>query len=541
MLYTFLKSRATALVPASVAAALVVLGATLGPAVPAQAATALAVRPPVYTGNYIVRWRDGSQTVNTPADTLRIRNVESNTGLTLAVKRPMAGTLQLITVKDSRGDDPETVARRLRDDPRVADAVPDRWLRLHDTIPNDPEFAANQPYLGPPSQVVGGVNLPRAWDRTRGSSNIVIAVVDTGFLPHPDLASRIIPGFNFVSSNGAARSGDATDTGDFVPSGTTCPDGTAGPQPSSWHGTRVASVLGAVTNNGLGIAGVDWSARIQPVRVSGQCGALLSDTVDGMRWAGGLSVPNVATNPTPARVVNVSLGGGTCSSIEQQAVNDLNAAGVIVVAATGNSAGAVEAPADCSGVVAVTAHANDGENASFANVGPQVTLSAPGGGCGNSKVATILGVVTCTAPGGQSFIRTLSNDGATTVGNYTIVNSQGTSFSTPMVSGVVALMLSLNGSLTPAQVTTALRNSARPHPANTFCTTGNNAGSCGAGLLDADAALTAAVNTTAAPAPAPSSGGGGGGGGALAPWSAALLLMIGLGGFATRRRTMKRA
>jgi len=537
MLYTFLKSRAMDAVPAALVAIGATLGAALGPALPAHADSSLAARPaPVYTGNYIVRWRDGSQTIDTAADTARIRKVESNTGLTLGVKRPMAGAMQLLTVKDSRGDDPETVAKRLRNDPRVADAVPDRWLRLHDTIPNDPEFATNQTYLGPPTQVVGGVNLPRAWDRTRGSSNIVIAVVDTGFLPHPDLASRIIPGFNFVSSNGAIRSGDATDTGDFVPSGTNCPDGTTGPQPSSWHGTRVASVLGAVTNNSLGIAGVDWSARIQPVRVSGQCGALLSDTVDGMRWAGGLSVPNVPANPTPARVVNVSLGGGTCSSIEQQAVNDLNAAGVIVVAATGNAAGAVEAPADCSGVVAVTAHANDGENASFANVGPQVTLSAPGGGCGNSKVATILGVPTCTTPGGQSFIRTLSNDGATTTGNYVIVNSQGTSFATPMVSGVVALMLSLNGSLTPAQVTTALQNSARPHPANTFCTTGNNVGKCGAGLLDADAALTAAVNTSPSPAPAPSPSGGGGG--AMSPWSAALLLTIGVAGFATRRRVV---
>jgi len=535
MLYTVLKSRAMAAV-AAVPAALIAIGATLGPALPAHADASRARPAPVYTGNYIVRWRDGSQTVDTAADRARIRNVESSTGLTLAIRRPMAGAMQLLTVKDNRGDDPETVAKRLRNDPRVADAVPDRWLRLHDTIPNDPEFAANQTYLGPPSQVVGGVNLPAAWDRTRGSTGLVIAVVDTGFLPHPDLASRLVPGYNFVSSNGAIRSGDATDPGDFVPTGTTCPDGTVGPQPSTWHGTRVASVLGAVTNNNLGIAGVDWSARIQPVRVSGQCGALLSDTVDGMRWAGGLSVPNVPPNPTPARVVNISLGGGTCSSIEQQAVNDLNAAGVVVVAAAGNAAGAVEAPADCSGVVAVTAHANDGENASYANVGPQVTLSAPGGGCGNSKVATILGVPTCTAPGGQSFIRTLSNDGATTTGNYTIVGSQGTSFASPMVSGVVALMLSLNDTLTPAQVTAALQNSARPHPANTFCTTGSNVGKCGAGLLDANGALTAAVNTSASPAPAPSSGGGGGG--AMSPWSAALLLAIGLTGFATRRRAV---
>jgi serine protease len=115
--------------------------------------------------------------------------------------------------------------------------------------------------------------------------------------------------------------------------------------------------------------------------------------------------------------------------------------------------------------------------------------------------------------GGQSYIRTLSNDGATTIGNYTIVSSQGTSFATPMVSGVVALMFAVNGALTPAQVTAALQSSARPHPANTFCTTGSNVGKCGAGLLDADAALAAAIGT---PASSTSTSTGSGGGGVVA-------------------------
>nr|WP_315598087.1 MprA protease, GlyGly-CTERM protein-sorting domain-containing form [uncultured Cupriavidus sp.] len=526
-----------------IAALLAVAGATLGVPGAAQASEAdtPALRAaPVYTGNYIVRWRDGSQTVDTTADTTRMRRVEANTGLTLSVRRPMASSLQLLTIKDSRGDDPETVAKRLRNDPRVADAVPDRWLRLHDTVPNDTDFA-NQIYLGAPATVAGGANLPRAWDRSRGSSNVVIAVVDTGYLAHPDLAGRLVAGYDFISSttvsvDGDGRDSDPTDPGDYVPTGTTCSDGT-GASNSTWHGTRVASVLGAATNNALGIAGVDWTARIQPVRVSGRCGALLSDTVDGMRWAGGLSVPNVPANPTPARVVNVSLGGGSCSSIEQQAVNDLNAAGVIVVAAAGNSAGAVEAPADCSGVIAVTAHANDGENASYANIGTQVALSAPGGGCGNSKVVVTGGVATCAAPSGQSFIRTLSNAGAAGPTTYNIVNSQGTSFAAPMVSGVVAMMLAVNPSLTPAQVTSLLKSSARAHPANTFCTTGSNVGKCGAGLLDADAALAAAPNPPSSGTTSQStSGGGGGGGGAFAPWSAAVLLAIGLMGFATRRR-----
>lgn len=526
-----------------IAALLVVAGATLGVPGAAQASegdTPALRAAPVYTGNYIVRWRDGSQTVDTSADTTRMRRVEANTGLTLSVRRPMASSLQLLTVKDNRGDDPETVAKRLRNDPRVADAVPDRWLRLHDTVPNDTDFA-NQIYMNGPATVTGGANLPRAWDRSRGSGNVVIAVVDTGYLAHPDLAGRLVAGYDFISSttvsvDGDGRDSDPTDPGDYVPTGTTCSDGT-GAANSTWHGTRVASVLGAATNNSQGIAGVDWSARIQPVRVSGRCGALLSDTVDGMRWAGGLSVPNVPANPTPARVVNVSLGGGSCSSIEQQAVNDLNAAGVIVVAAAGNSAGAVEAPADCSGVIAVTAHANDGENASYANIGTQVALSAPGGGCGNSKVAIVGGVATCMASTGQSFIRTLSNAGAAGPTTYNIVNSQGTSFAAPMVSGVVAMMLAVNPSLTPAQVTSLLKSSARAHPANTFCTTGSNVGKCGAGLLDADAALAAAPNPPSSGTTSQStSGGGGGGGGAFAPWSAAVLLAIGLVGFATRRR-----
>lgn len=513
---------------------------------PATAQGAAGARAaPVYTGNYIVRWRDGSQPATSTQMSTQMRNVEANTGLALGVKRSMAGTLQLMSVTDTKGDNPETVAKRLRQDPRIADAVPDRWLRLHDSIPNDPEFASAQTYMALPSQVVGAANLTRAWDRSRGNASIVVAVVDTGYLPHPDLIDRLVPGYDFisttaVSNDGDGRDSDPIDPGDFVPAGQTCQDG-SGQANSTWHGTRVASVLGALTNNGVGIAGVDWAARIQPVRVSGRCGALLSDTVDGMRWAGGLAVPGVPANPTPAKVVNISLGGGSCSSIEQQAVNDLNAAGVVVVAAAGNSAGAVEAPADCTGVIAVTAHANDGENASFANVGPQVALSAPGGGCGNSRVVMVGNTPTCSTPGGSSLIRTLSNSGTTTAGNFVISNSAGTSFAAPMVSGVVSMMFAVNGALTPAQVTAGLKSSARAHPANTYCTASANVGKCGAGLLDADGALVAAANpaATATPAPAPvasDSGGGGGGGGAIAPWSAVVLLGIGVVGFGMRRR-----
>jgi serine protease len=517
----------------------------------ASAAPAPDARPaPVYTGNFIVRWRDAAATAQ---ENDRLRRVRDTTGLDLAVKRQMGGNFQLVGAAkgnlSSAGNAAqiEATAARLRQDPRVADVVPDRWLRLHDTVPNDPEFAPAQPYLGLPSQAVGAANLPPAWDRTQGSTSVVVAVVDTGYLPHPDLASRFVAGYDFIadaniSLDGDGRDADPTDAGDNAPAGHVCPGSStpiAEATVNSWHGTRVASVLGALTNNGQGIAGVDWNARIQPVRVSGRCGALLSDTVDGMRWAAGLPVPNVPANATPARVVNVSLGGGTCTSVEQQAVNDLAARGVVVVAAAGNNAGAPEAPADCSGVVAVTAHANDGDNASYASVGPQITLSAPGGGCGNSSVSN----GTCRGP--VSLIRTLSNTGTTSPGDYTIVNSAGTSFAAPVVSGVVSLMLAVRNDMTTPQVINALTSTARPHPAGTYCTQAGNPGVCGAGLLDASGAVTLAATGTP-PASGPGGGTGsappaddGGGGGASAPWLGALLalagLLIGVPGLAYRR------
>lgn len=522
--------------------AVVFATAALCGAVPAGAAPAAGAHgAPAYTGQIIVRWRDGTTSVTrdgsnkTPAATDTLKQLSESTGIAVTPRRAMSGNLQLMQVPDDVAADPEAAAARLRQDPRVADAVPDRWLQLHDTLPNDPEFQVNQPYLMGTGTAIGGVNLPRAWDRTRGSSGVVIAVIDTGILPHPDLAGRLLPGYDFISSttvsnDGDGRDADPTDAGDNIPANFTCPGSSTPTQTAtnnSWHGTRVSSALGALTNNAQDIAGVDWNARILPLRVSGRCGALLSDTVDAMRWAGGMPVPGVPDNATPARVINISLGGGTCSSIEQQAVNDLNARGVVVVAASGNKRGAVEAPGDCSGVITATAHANDGENASYANVGPQVTISAPGGGCGNSKVSN--GQCTVT----PSAIRTLSNDGKTTLGNFVVTSSAGTSFAAPMVSGVVALMFAVNSSLTPAQVTAALRASARPHPSGTFCTT--NQGVCGAGLLDADGALVAAAATPAPQAPAPATGNGGGGG-AVAPWTAMLLALAGLMAFALRRR-----
>lgn len=221
-------------------------------------------------------------------------------------------------------------------------------------------------------------------------------------------------------------------------------------------------------------------------------------------------------------------------------MNQLAARGTIVVAAAGNEAAqSVDAPANCTGVIAVTAHVDSGENASYANVGSQVALSAPGGGCGNSKVITATDPPTCAEA--QSVIQADSNDGTQSLGNYVVKQVAGTSFSTPEVAGTIALMLSVQPQLSNAQVLAGLQQTARPHPNGTFCT--ENPGVCGAGLLDAAGAVAYAQRTAGAgigsgTGTSGSGGSGGGGGGTVPLVGAALLLAAGMAG--RRRRVTVR-
>ena len=364
-------------------------------------ATAVAATArPQYTGDLIIKWRDDTsgtrKTLSAAESSNRLLSVAQTAGSTLQVKRTLATEAQLMHTGLTDAASIEATAAKIAQDARVAYAVPDRILRPN-TIPNDPLFAT-QNNLASPTLVPGGINAAAAWSITQGSGNIVVAVVDTGYTDHPDLVGKILPGYNFISDparagNTFGRGTDAHDLGDGVTSaqwqnisGCTSSDVAN----SSWHGTEVSSVLAANTNNALDIAGVGWNTQVVPVRVSGKCGALLSDTVDGMLWAGGIAVTGAPTNANPARVVNVSLGStGACSAAEQDAVNRLASIGTTVVAASGNEAAqSADAPANCTGAIAVTANVDSGENASYANVGPQVALSAPGGGCANSQATS---------------------------------------------------------------------------------------------------------------------------------------------------------
>jgi serine protease len=251
---------------------------------------------------------------------------------------------------------------------------------------------------------------------------------------------------------------------------------------------------------------VNWNGRVLPVRVAGKCGATVEDIVDGMRWAAGLPVDGVPANTNPARIINISFGGSAaCGNLYQSTINELAGIGVVVVAAAGNEAGSLTRPASCSGVVAVAALARDGLKAAYSNFGSGVTVSTLGG---DDAV--------------DDGILTLYNSGAESpdVGNY--FNRIGTSFSTPIVSGVISLMLSTNPNLTVPQIIAGLRSTARPHVTSNLpvCSSTNSGAckcttsTCGAGIWEAEGA----VRYAAAPTPPPPSGGGGDSGGGALSW-----------------------
>jgi serine protease len=366
----------------------------------------------------------------------------------------------------------QAVARLLRSDPRVLSVEPDELMHPL-LVPNDTMYAQQWHYYEPQ----GGIDLPGAWDITTGSASITIAVIDTGVLPHAELVGRLVAGYDFIAdvttaNDGDGRDGNASDPGDYGCNGAN----------SSWHGTHVAGTIGAASNNGAGVTGINWVSKIQPVRVLGRCGGYTSDIVDGMRWAAGIAVPGVPANPTPARVENLSLGGsGACSATFQSAINDVVARGTVVVVAAGNSNAdaANTQPASCSNVIAVAATTRNGGRASYSNYGAKVAIAAPGGG-GNDGVLSTL------------------NTGTTTPAADSYAWFQGTSMATPHVAGVASLMLSVNPALTPADVLARLRQSARAFPTGTGsdCTTAL----CGAGIVDAAATL-AALATVPTPPP----------------------------------------
>ena len=184
-----------------------------------------------------------------------------------------------------------------------------------------------------------------------------------------------MPGYDFINDVTVSNDGDGRDTDPSDPGDYGCGNG------SSWHGTHVSGTIGAASNNGVGVTGVNWVSKILPARVLGVCGGYISDIADAIRWSAGIAVAGVPTNANPARVENLSLGGTeACSNTMQSAINDAVTRGTVVVVAAGNenADASTSEPANCDNVIAVGATTRTGGRASFSNYGSRVTLSAPG-------------------------------------------------------------------------------------------------------------------------------------------------------------------
>ena len=370
-------------------------------------------------------------------------------------------------------------------------AAPDYPLHALLT-PNDPDFTSGlQWYLKawvPPAP--HGIDAVDAWDLTTGDASMVIAVVDTGFTSHPDLAGKTVPGYDFIAdvtdaNDGDGRDPDASDPGDGRSAGM-CPSPYDNAQNSSWHGTIVAGVIGAMTNNSTGIAGANWNARLQPIRVLGRCGASTADILDGASWAAGLPVPGIPPNATPARVINISLGGqGSCVPQYQKIFDQILDKGVFVAVAAGNDNAEAFGyfPASCIGVSTVAATDNQGARASYSNFSAGMDISAPGGDVPRHGIT-------------DSIISTWNN-GAMAPGMPGYVNVDGTSVAAPLVSAVASLMLTVNPNLTPAQIKDLMAKGATAFAAGSDCLTGI----CGAGIVNAFTAVQAAQSALSNPIP----------------------------------------
>lgn len=494
---------------------------------------------------------DRAQALAASTGTARAHVLGQRVGVPLTAGATVSDLAQVISAS---GISSAELAQRLSVQPDVEYAEPDVRHR-RTAAPNDPRYdsvllvsggpVSGQWYLKPPSStLVSAINAETAWDTTTGSNSVVVAVLDTGVrFDHPDLltpgAGNLLQGYDMIAADpsglfstagdGDGRDTDPSDPGDYV-------DNTNGDfagcivEDSSWHGTQTASLVGALTNNGVGMASVGRTVRVLPVRVLGRCGGYTSDIAAGIRWAAGIPVAGVPANPNPAKVINMSLGGaGTCSATYQQAINEAVALGVVVVVSAGNSDGhAVSSPANCSGVIAVTGLRHVGTKVGFADVGPEVAIAAPGGNCVDLPPDPCLyPIITATNAGATTPTTSTYTDG----GNVAV----GTSFSAPLVAGTVGLMLSVRPTLTPAEVRTMLQSSARPFPTTggdvgtTVCHAPNSmsqgecyctTSTCGAGMLDTNAAVLSAQRGPVA------SGGGGGGGGLGLVWLTGLAMAV---------------
>ncbi len=426
--------------------------------------------------SFIVYYRNdaapGDEEAKTADDTRKavdrdLARVKAAIGVTAKRERRLATGGHLLRLgKKVGGNAANDFMVKMADNPEIESIEPNtrQWAAA---VPNDPQYNRQWGLR----EAIGGLNIEPAWDHSLGEG-VVIAILDTGRTMHPDLDAKTLPGYDFISDAASARDGNGRDN-DPSDMGTWGAAGRCGPnepaRDSSWHGTHVAGIAAAITHNNTGIAGAAPGALLQHVRVLGECGSgSTADIAEAIIWASGGRVSGVPDNPTPARVINLSLGGeGDCGTTYQRAIDSARSRKSVLVVAAGNEASpaATRRPAGCNGVITVAANNREGKRSNYSNYGVAIDVTAPGG-----------------EGSGDGMIHSTVNSGRTSPASATYGGMNGTSMATPYVAGVVALLLERKPSLTPDQVGAMLRDTARPFPS--YCV-----GGCGTGIVDAAAAV----------------------------------------------------
>ena len=401
-------------------------------------------------------------------DLAELRQVAAYRTLASAESSPFPGGFQ--PAASANQDKLKTLyqIKTMRLDQEVAAAEPN-YIRHILAVPNDPFYQYQWHYPQ--------INLPQAWDVTTGA-NTIVAVIDTGVvLSHPDLQGQLVAGYDFIKDPATAGDGDGIDPnpddpGDHYDNGS-----------SSFHGTHVTGTIAAATNNGVGVAGVAFGAKVMPLRALGIGGGYDYDIEQAVRFAAGLANDSGTVPPQRADVINMSIGGTGFSPGSQDVYDQARAAGVVVVAAAGND-GIDEKnyPAAFTGVIAVGAVDINKARAPYSNFGSWISVVAPGGNTsqdvnGDGKPDGVLSTAA-------------SDSSGTRVDNYQIW--QGTSMATPHMAGVIALMKAVAPSLTPQTIANLLTSGALTDDLGTA----GKDDQFGYGLINASKAVAAASGSS---------------------------------------------